>query len=307
MKTKKIYMLLLVGVLLSACYENYIYDNDYSTVGFAIGRPLRTVIADRDMEIRIGVSIGGKRAVDMNDWATFAIVSDSVPAGKTLLPESYYILSDPTTMRVQKSNLPVADVGVKFTEDFYNDPGAYSSKYVLPLTITDSSLDSVYAVSTIVCFKCISTFHGTYYVKGQLFELDAPDGNTVNTITYSDKDLVKNITRDVYTRDRYTVTRTGIANYALSFPSGQTEADERIRMKIVPDGNADKTYNVEVSTDPGSITAITDGSGTYYGNKENPEIELKYAFTKGGKNYRVEETLILRQDPLYDLRVEYWQ
>ena len=306
MKTKKIYMLLLTGVLLSACYSDYIYDNDYSTVGFAIGRPLRTVIADRDMEIRLGVSIGGKRAVDMNDWATFAIFPDSVPAGKTLLPESYYILSDPTTMRVQKSNLPVADVGVKFTEDFYNDPGAFSGKYVLPLIITGSSLDSVYAPFTNVCIKCISTFHGTYYVKGQLFELDAPGGNTVNTVTYSNMDLVKNITSLVYTRDRYTVIRSGIANYAITIPANQTEPNERIQMKIVPDGNADKIYNVEVSTSSGSITAITDGSGTYYGNKENPEIELKYAFVKGGKNYRVEETLILRQDPLYDLRVETW-
>jgi len=306
MKTKKIYMLLLAGVLLSACYNGYIYDNDYSTVGFAIGRPLRTVIADRDMEIRLGVSIGGKRAVDMKDWATFAIFPDSVPAEKTLLPESYYTFSDPTTMRVQKSNLPVADVGVKFTEDFYNDPGAYSEKYVLPLIITGSSLDSVYAATTVVCFKCISAFQGTYYVKGQLFELDAPGGNTVNTVPYSNNDLVSNFTRDIYTVDRYTVVRPGIANYALSIPQDSIHEDERVQMKIVPDGNADKIYNVEVSTSPGTITAITDGSGTYYGNKENPEIDLKYAFVKGGKNYRVEETLILRQDPLYDLRVETW-
>jgi hypothetical protein len=81
---------------------------------------------------------------------------------------------------------------------------------------------------------------------------------------------------------------------------------EKVQLKIVPDGNPGKTYSVEVGTTQGGIT-ITEGSGTYYGNKANPEIELRYAFSKGGKNYRVEETLILRQDPLYDLRVESWQ
>lgn len=38
-----------------------------------MANPLRTVIADRDMPIYIGVSIGGKREVDMSDWAKFEI------------------------------------------------------------------------------------------------------------------------------------------------------------------------------------------------------------------------------------------
>ncbi|MDR1810508.1 MAG: DUF1735 domain-containing protein [Prevotella sp.] len=299
MKVKNLYILLLFGALLPSCYDDYIDDYEYSSVGFAIEKPLRTVIADRDMEIRVGVSIGGKRAVDMSDWATFLIVPDSVPAGKTLLPESYYTLSDPATMRVQKSNLPVADVGIKFTDDFYSDPDAISGKYVLPFTIIDSSLDSVFRASTIVCFKYISTFHGTYYVKGQLHELDAPAGNIVNTTAYSESDLTRNITRDISTLDRYTLVRPGVANFTLI-------SAEKVQLKIVPDGNADKTYSIEVGTASGGVT-VTDGSGTYYGNKANPEMELRYAFVKGGKNYRVEETLILRQDPLYDLRVETWQ
>jgi hypothetical protein len=298
MKTKKAYLLLLTGILLTACYEDYIGNYAYSTAGFAIEKPLRTVIADRDMEIRIGVSIGGKRTVDLNDWATFKIDPDSVPDGKTLLPQSYYILSDPATMRVRKSNLPVADVGVKFTDDFYSDPDAISGQYVLPFTITETSLDSIVRPTTVVCFKYISAFHGVYYVKGKLFELDAPGGNIVNTITYSESDLVRNITRNLSTLDRHTVVRSGLANYTV-IPA------EKVQLKIIPDGNPAKTYALEVGAAPGGVT-ITEGSGAYYGNKANPEIELRYAFQKGGKNYRVEETLILRQDPLYDLRVEYW-
>ena len=39
-------------------------------------------------------------------------------SGKVLLPNNYYTLSDPEYFRVRKSNLPVADVRIDFTEAF---------------------------------------------------------------------------------------------------------------------------------------------------------------------------------------------
>jgi len=297
-RSLRLFILLLSGISVSSCYDDYVADYDYSTVGFAMTKPYRTVIADRDMEIRVGVSIGGKRAVDMNDWATFKIDSASVPVGKTLIPRAYFLMSDSTTMKVHKSNLPVADISLTFTDAFYADPLSITGKYVLPLRITGSSLDSVYRDSTIICFKYISTFHGTYYVKGNLYELDVPGGNAIDTINYENKDLIKNITRDISTIDRHTLLRPGLANFTAT-------ATEKVQLKIVPTDNADKTYSIEVTTATGGVV-ITNGSGTYYGNKTNPEMALEYDFVKGGKNYRVKETLTLRQDPLYDLRVETW-
>lgn len=295
----RLIIMLLVASAVTSCYDEFTGDFDYSTVGFAMDKPYRTVIADRDMELRLGVSIGGKRAVDMSDWANFRIDTALVPVGKVLLPGEYYTLSEDSTMRVRKSNLPVADVGIRFTDAFYADANSISGKYVLPLTITTSSLDSVFRRSTVVCFKYISTFHGTYYVKGDLYELNAPGGTAIDTINYQNKDLIKNITRDLSTLDRYTLIRPGLANFAAT-------ATEKVQLKIVPTDNADKTYSIEVATATGGIV-ISNGSGTYYGNKTNPEMTLEYEFVKGGKNYKVKETLILRQDPQYDLRVESWQ
>jgi hypothetical protein len=62
---------------------------------------------------------------------------------------------------------------------------------------------------------------------------------------------------------------------------------------------------VAVESATGGI-AISNGEGIYHAKKENPEFVIKYNFSKGGKNYAVEETLLLRQDPLLDLRVETW-
>ena len=40
--------------------------------------------------------------------------------------------------------------------------------------------------------------------------------------------------------------------------------------------------------------------------KRAPQFDLEYTYEKAGKYYHVVEKLVLRQDPLYDLRVETW-
>ena len=167
MKALKVLFALFFAICVTSCYEDYIDDYEHSSCGFALEKPLRTTIADRDYKLYVGVSIAGKREVDMKDWATFEINPDAVlPAGYYRLPENYYVFDDPNTMRVRKSNVNVADVGMKFTEEFYNDKNAVGKYYLLPLRITGSSLDSIYREETVICFKYISTFHGFYYVKG---------------------------------------------------------------------------------------------------------------------------------------------
>ena len=298
MKILKVILFFSCMLFLSSCYDDFVEDFDYSSVGFAVSSPLRTVIADRDMEIRVGVSIGGKREVNMEDWAKF-VIDPSLLTGTNLelLPENYYTLSDPNTFRLQKSNLPVADIGIKFTQAFYDDPKSRLTNYALPLRVTESSLTKITEgkETSIVAIKYISTYHGTYYVKGSLFELS--NGEVINTTNYNDKDLIKNMTRNMVTSSSNVLEKPGVANFVVA-------GNEKVKLTVQPSDT--NTHNVLVETADGGI-AISDGEGVYHADKENPEFVIKYSFTKGGKNYRAEETLVLRQDPLYDLRVETWR
>ena len=70
---KFLFVSFVVLVSFTSCYDEYTNDYETPNMGFAVANPLRTVIADRDMPIYIGVSIGGKREVDMSDWAKFEI------------------------------------------------------------------------------------------------------------------------------------------------------------------------------------------------------------------------------------------
>ena len=95
MKIAKI-ILLALTTCLTSCYEDYTYDYETTNVGFALQNPLRTVISDRDMPIYVGVSLGGKREVDMNDWAIFTLDASLLEGTPlTLLPESDYTLCPP--------------------------------------------------------------------------------------------------------------------------------------------------------------------------------------------------------------------
>ena len=54
---KFLFVSFVVLVSFTSCYDEYTNDYETPNMGFAVANPLRTVIADRDMPIYIGVSI----------------------------------------------------------------------------------------------------------------------------------------------------------------------------------------------------------------------------------------------------------
>lgn len=305
MKTFNILLFIAVLLGFSSCYEDYVSDYETPNMGFAVAKPLRTVIADRDMPIYIGVSIGGKREVDMSDWAKFEIDPALVEGtGKVLLPSTHYTLSDDEYFRVRKSNLPVADVRIDFTEAFYNDPLSLKEHYVLPFRMTENSLGALRegAETTVAIIKYISTYAGTYYRMGEVTEVDASGAAVGAPVSYGDThDIIK----------CGTVTFKSLAPRQVVCPGVGNEKEGTGSVTLTMD--ADK--NVTLTGVDGKA-AISKASGSYKtegdydyvadAGTRAPQFNLDYTYEKGGKYYHVAEKLVLRQDPLYDLRVETW-
>lgn len=283
-----------------SCYEKYAFDYEYSMVGFAIQNPLRTVISDRDMEIRVGVYIGGKREADLNDWADFeidpALLDDT---GLTLLPENYYVFDD-SKFRVRQSNMPIADAGIKFTDDFYNDPLATGTHYALPLRIAKHSLDSIYLDReySIVAIKFASTYSGTYYYRGRSTRLDAAGMPTEDVEQYGSSVLAECNTRIFETISPNVVVRRGMANQGNS-------AQNRVQLTVYEDSTSPTGYSVRTDTAPGS-TLVISGGGTWDPDADRAVFNLDYTYSDGSNTFHVEEELIRRQDPYDALRVENW-
>jgi len=282
------------SLLLTSCYDDYVDDYETS-VYFSAQKPLRTVIADRDMSIKVGVAISGKRSVHMDDWATFAIDKSLLEdTGLELLPESYYTLSSPDTMKVRDKAVAIADVTISFTDAFYDDLLSATQHYAIPFKLLATNCDQVNVdkMRSIVAIKYESTYSGTYYVQGTVETLDEI-GQVVSTDTYSNTDLSKNITRVVSTVDCNHLIKQGVGNMPIS------TSTENVALSI--EGDQVTVYTVPTIA---NAVEIFGGSGTY--DVDTHSMKLTYSYSKGGVTYRVKETLTLRQDILLDLRFEEW-
>ncbi|MBR4755932.1 MAG: DUF1735 domain-containing protein [Bacteroidales bacterium] len=288
----------------SSCYEDYVQDYEEPNMGFAMEKSIRTVISDRDPVVYVGVSIGGKREVDMNDWARFVIDESLLEGtGKVLLPSEYYVLGDSEYMRVRKDNLPVADVKITLTDAFFADPHSLENYYVLPFRMTENSIGAIRGGGeyTLPVFKYISNYAGTYYRMGTVTELDESGASVGSAIHFGD-------TWDITTSP--VVTFKTNAPHVVVCPGLGKEAESVGSLVLTIEGTS-------VSADGlAGKASITGFSGTYRKEGEYyfpatmsvkaPQFNLSYTYSSAGKSYKVEEKLVLRQDPQYDLRAESW-
>ena len=311
----KLAILLIAAASLSSCYDSYLHDYEYPNMGFTLPKQMRTVISDKNC-IYVGVSIGGKRQIDMNDWAVF-IVDESILAGsgKTLMPESYYTLSDPSLMRVRKNNIAVADVAVSFTDAFYADPDALTGKLAIPFRIVQTSIpatpDTLGNASkwgaireggetAIVAVKYINAFSGTWYRVGSAVEIDGSGAEVGAPTEYNNAELMNNPTLVLQTKDRYTVTRPGTG--------AVTAGGIDIKINEVEGASS---YTLDITAADGTTLTSATGSlvleGDYHMYNSYPlapQMNLEYVYTAAGKDYKVSEKLVLRQWAEHELRVE---
>lgn len=310
MKLRKVLLFVmgLVFIGVSSCdgYEDYVTDYEYSIVYFGTQKPLRTVVSYDEMTFKVGVALGGKQQNNTDEYVNFKIDStlldNTVLAGAenfTLLPGSYYTLSDYEEMVIPKGRL-IGDVTVTLDrEKFISDALSTSETYALPLRITSSTLDSISSGSyddegnqiigpkdyTILVVKYISAYHGVYYHTGT--QVEAPGTSEQIETVYDDADISKNETWSLSTVDANSVTTSGIGD----FTDGS----------LILDFAAD--HSVVLSTTTEGITNFS-GSGIY--DPENRSIALDYAFSRDGKPYEITEVLHLRRPPEEDLTFEEW-
>ena len=304
-KIKSIKTVLIACLLLSftGCepYEDYIKDFDYSAVYFGTQKPLRTLVTRENkstLDFKLGVALGGLRENKTGHWATIKVdtlLLDSMKgaSGFTLLPEDWYTFNLPEN----KIIIPKAEFLGDFTisinkAKFTADPTSLTKKYALPIRILTTSADSILYGNavvagrhyTVLVVKYINEYSGTYYVRGNQVELDLNGNVVVGSLKeYTHVDWIKNKTRTFTTTALNQCEMTGLG----------VETSDKIKVNISADHAVTLLSSVLPITDLGSTFA----NGIY---------TFKYQYVKGGKTFRVDETLKQRNDPENDLRFEEW-
>jgi len=301
---KYISVFILTAMLMTSCYEEYVKDFEYTATYFGSQKPLRTIVADDDMSFEVGVALGGLREDDGSHEVSFmvdtSLMSDIVEASAfKLLPENYYTLSNNTKFDIVKQHMRV----VKVTLDpaFAADSDAINETYVLPLRITDATVDSIHGLNspdstiadlddlgnkdiTLLVVKYISPYSGYYYVKGVQYEIGV-DGSYTDTLNYSNESLSQNDAIYLETKGVNVVETERIG--------------DNIPGTFILTLNEDGT--VSVTSDNVTIESST---VTYSADDKAFTIEAQVEYF--GLRYKVEDQLILRQDPELDLRFEEW-
>ena len=295
-----IILLSAVLITLNSCenYEDFLYDYEYTATYFALQKPVRTIVQSDNMNLKVGVTLGGVRENKKDEVVNFVIDEDLLLTTPfTLIPESYYKLSHNSEMLIPKGEV-LGLIDVNLNEDaFMADPLAYQNTYALPLQITKTTADSTLNNAedamagkdyTILVIKYISNMHGFYYHKGNEFIYDAM-GTAIDTLKYDNEEIVRNEVWDVLTAGKDSVVTNGIG--------GNTGGNNK--MALVRDASG----NIAVHGIAGSAVEVIQDNGSRFDlDKRLFLLDYEFTDTEGNRHHVIEE-LIFRND---GIQFEEW-
>jgi hypothetical protein len=263
-------------------YEDFVTDFTFSSIYFPRQTNTRTFVVGENQSIEIGVVMGGKIGLDNPEqWAEYVIDSTLlVGKGLTLLPATYYKLSDSSKFIIPRGKVQGAITMTIDTAKFLNDPLASKAKYALPLRLKTSSLDSILPNKStqIITLKFENQLFGNYYHNGVV---EIATGTVIQTIYYHQDEPVTNAINNwiLSTSGPYSLLTNGIIN---------SKGGINILSLIVSKDNSVLLKNNPISP----IVVSPNGACNY--NPVKKEFYLQYKYTNAGKTYSAKDTLIFR-------------
>ncbi|HUW92618.1 MAG TPA: DUF1735 domain-containing protein [Bacteroidales bacterium] len=188
---KKIFIIIMLAVFLTSCYDEFRNDYPYTTVAFSTvtgglenaGELGRTVVKDEGLRLDIGVYLAGVIENKEERWVKYSI-DPALLTGTpyTLMPANYYTLSNSNTFTIPSGNF-IGRVTVTLDSvRFLSDPDAVNYTYAIPIRLTETSADSILSSQNtkIVVIKYINHYDGYYDNTGTFTTYDE-GGAEINT------------------------------------------------------------------------------------------------------------------------------
>ena len=290
------------------CYEEYAKDFEYSAVSFGAQRPLRTVVArgDKDeLEFKIGVTLSGMRnpkGYSVSYQYAPELMNDILEARKlTEMPKEWYTIENGGDFTFHiPAGKTIGDCPVKINKKlFTDDPATLGVKYAIPLKLVKTDADTILFTKnwTIIVVKYVDERSGAYYCRGWEAEWDplmqVVIQSTLEEYNHIDDNRNKLRLISTLSLSKFEVQGMGSTGNA----NGTSAAADRMYIEF-------KDGKMELTRKASSTNAIEDLGSSY--NHLTRTFTLSYIYTKGGKQYKVFETLKLRQDVEKELRFEEW-
>lgn len=342
MKKIIIYLTLIIGIMACKDQEFGFYDFDHTAVYFPIQLPLRTLsmgedridnTLDRNLQLDIGVSIGGLYGTNNNNWTVDFVVDNSLTDSVYSiinddtnkihpLPTEYYTLDATSLVTIPKGSFN-GSIRVQLTDAFFDDPISISGAYVVPLRLTNTSADSILVGTpasvdlqnpdkrdlrdweagkspkdwVLYGIKYINGYHGSYLQRGQTIIYS---GSTpIDTVFYRDRHVERDNIVFLKTSGK-TMVVTDFISQNKSGTGGYAMNLEFSNMRGTPGGP------ITITPSEGSLYAVT-GSGEFMDRKTSTEsiigidmqsMHLNYTYEAEGNTYVATDTLVFRDRDL---------
>ncbi|MCP4312689.1 MAG: DUF1735 domain-containing protein [Bacteroidetes bacterium] len=294
---RKLLYIIIAMLTLTSCkdyfYDDYTKDFEYTAVYFPHQTLERTFVYGEFDHIQLAVQMGGRRENTSSEWVSYEI-DNTIQADSTLtlLPESYYTLSNDQQFEILPGDLG-GEISLTVTEDFFNT--ADTINYYIPFSLTATSLDTILEAKTtmILTLKVEAAKFGHYYHNGVL-RIDSVSGAD-SVIRYHQEEPVTNAVNnwELTTLTHDTLISNGIAD--------QKSAGTNYSFKLSV--NEDNTVGILANN--ASLWQVAPNSVSSY-EPERREFYLNYKYQDAdGNSYTVSDTLIFRNRVLDGLN--QWQ
>jgi len=203
---KRIAVALGLTLALSACYDDYIKDFDYSSVYFMYQTNARTFVVGEGMRIEVGAALAGVRENRQDRVVGFEMdpalvngaaleamkagagyVREAVSGVDTLkpMPSGYFTISDNSKMVIKAGAHMGSVVITADSAKFLKDASTIRATYAIPFYITSADADSIVGAkrSAVVALKYENMLFGNYWHGGVTTVKDAA-GKVVKTVKY---------------------------------------------------------------------------------------------------------------------------
>lgn len=296
-------VLLLLSVLMTSCYKDYIEDFDYTAIYFMYQTNVRTFVVGEGMKIEVGAALSGVREnssdrivnFDMDTKLINASILAAMKAGAgyikeavgsvdtlKVMPASYFTISDNSQMVIKKGNHSGSITIKADSARFLNDIATIKPVYAIPFYIASADADSIPKGKryTVIALKYENMLFGNYWHGGVTTVKDST-GKVVKTVKYFT--TIPSPESKVMTLK--TVAPNALVTNKISDQSGA--------MKITLNGG-----NITVSKADGSgVNVISDGASIFNQAKllQDRKIVLKYKFANAdGTTSFAQDTLTFR-------------
>lgn len=309
---KKIIVLIVLSIVMTSCYEEYLLDYPTTSIYFSLQQDVRTFVVGEGMKIEVGVSLGGvvENTIDRNvsfimnpelitaarlasmkasSWGYIKNAATPVTALQ-MLPASYYTMTPSTTTMVIKAGWHGGTVVIKAdSANFLNDSlKTRVSTYVLPFYITAADADSILESRryNVVGLMFENKLFGNYWHGGSAL---------VNRPSKADTTIVYKTTIPTQENLIWSLTTAGPSTLTCNGYYNKTITAGKKQLNLTLKGN--KIY-LSAGTDA-SYAFTQDGECIYNNPKllQERKIVLKYKYTETASpfyTYHCTDTLTFR-------------